>query len=143
MAPDPTDEFDVRVRREDDGTFSAVHDSGREVGCDPDEEPCAPDEESVEDEVRETGVPGTPDDVPYSLGESRDPELWSQQHALTDEDEKEGVKVVGASEDEAERIMEAMGDDAAEPLVESPNGTSATGADSPLEPPHGGFPERE
>lgn len=141
MTLDPTDEFDVRVRREDDGTWSAMHDSGREVGCDPDEDSCAPDE-SVEDDVNEPGVPGTPDDLPYSLGESRDPELWSEQRPLIEEDEDEGVKLAGLDEADADEVMLAMGDDAAEPLQESPNGTSATGASSPLEPDHGGFPER-
>lgn len=143
MTPDATDEFDVRVRREDDGTFSAKHDSGRDVGCDPDQEACAPDEEQVEADQNEQGIPGTPDDLPYSLGESRDPELWSQQRALSEEDEAEGVKLPGFAESDADDVMGAMGDDAAEALQSAPNGTSSTGADSPLEPEHGGFPERE
>lgn len=118
----------------------------------------------------ESGVPGTVDDIPLTFGqevpqvddsitpstggssktrpkESDEPgtaderELWRQQKALVEEDEKTGLKLDGFSEDEIPDILEAMGDDAAEPLQDYPNGTSATGLWSA--PEHGGFPERK
>jgi len=66
--------------------------------------------------------------------------LWLKQKALIQEDEDDGVKLGGFSEDQASRVLDAMGDDVAESLPDAPNGISATG--SPDEPDHGGFPER-
>lgn len=141
MFPDDLESGDVRARREDDGTFSATHERGRSGACDPDTERCAPGD-YVEDRASEPGVPGTEDDIPYSLGEDRDPELWGQQRVLMDEDEAAGLELQGVPEERIGAVLEAMGDDAAEALQDSPGGTSATGADSPLDPEHGGFPER-
>ena len=80
---------------------------------------------------KESETPGTADER----------ELWRAQKALVEEDEKTGLKLEGFSEDEIPDILEAMGDDAADPLLDTPNGTSATGLWS--EPEHGGFPERK
>jgi hypothetical protein len=141
MFPEDLESGDVRARREDDGTFSATHENGRRASCDPDAQRCAPDD-YTDDEVNDSGVPGTEDDLPYTLGEDRDPELWGQQRQLIREDEAEGLDLEGVSEERIGALLDAMGDDAAEVLQDSPNGTSATGADSPLDPEHGGFPER-
>lgn len=68
-------------------------------------------------------------------------ELWSHQRQLIEEDEDDGIKLEGLSEEQAKRVVDAMGDEAADPLSNWPDGTSATGAGN--EPAHGGFPERE
>jgi len=67
-------------------------------------------------------------------------ELWSEQLALLEEDVAGGLNLRGFPEEEVPDILEAMGDDAADPLQDFPNGTSATGDWSA--PEHGGFPER-
>jgi hypothetical protein len=132
--------------RKNEGVYSAEHDEGREVGCDPEEDRCAPDDEAYGPADRVT--PGTPDDLPYSLGEAT-PErpgqgdLWGNQQALIEEDEQNAYNLQGIPEDEIDDVMNAIGDDAAEANPELPEGTSATGTGSPLEPAHGGFPERE
>lgn len=77
----------------------------------------------------------------FDGGQDRDPELWGAQLPLIEEDEDDGLKLPGFSEESVPAILDAMGDDAAEPLQDAPNGTSATG--SPFEPDHGGFPERD
>lgn len=88
--------------------------------------------------------PGDDEEATYrGHGLDRDPELWSKQLPLIEEDADDGLKVSDFPEESIPRIIDAMGDEAAEPLLESPNGTSATGSDSPLTPDHGGFPERE
>lgn len=81
------------------------------------------------------------EDDRLDFGEDRDPELWSQQRPLIEEDTAEGLRLDGFSEDVVPRIIDAMGDDVAEPLQDSPSGVSATG--TPFEPDHGGFPEHE
>ena len=108
----------------------------------------------LEDEIPSTArqVPGTIDDVPYSVGEDRpgykppleplasgdeETDLWQEQQQLIDEDRETSVHLEGFTEEEAERVMESSGDDA-QPQSQ---GHSATG--SPFEPEHGGFPERE
>lgn len=75
------------------------------------------------------------------MGQDADPELWGKQLPLVEEDEDDGLKLAGFSEERIPRILEAMGDDAADPLQDSPGGTSATGSTN--EPEHGGFPERD
>ncbi len=204
-----------RLRKEE-GVFSADHDAGRDVGCDPEEDRCAPDEETYDPADRHH-LPGTQDDVPMSMGEDEphpadiqietgasggsstrgfgagaavpeaafrnapstmdannvaaegvtsaptsvggvdaediddidtlaaadERELWRGQAPLIEEDEREGYNLEGFSDEEAERVVAAIGEDATEANPELPGGTSATGASSPLEPPHGGFPERE
>jgi hypothetical protein len=132
--------------RKNEGVFSAEHDEGREVGCDPEDDRCAPGDEAYGQPDRAT--PGTPDDLPYDLGEAT-PErpgqgdLWGKQQALIEEDDKNAYNLAGIPEDEIDDVLDAIGDDAAEANPELPEGTSATGSGSPLEPAHGGFPERE
>ncbi len=75
------------------------------------------------------------------LGQNSDPELWSAQRALIEEDERQGLNLEGFSDAEAARILEAMGDDAADPLPDSPGGISATGSWNA--PDNGGFPDRD
>jgi len=84
-----------------------------------------------------------PDDEGRDIdfGQDADPELWGKQVPLIEEDEDDGLKLAGFPEDVIPGILDAMGDDAAEILPDSPNGTSATGSID--EPDHGGFPERE
>jgi hypothetical protein len=152
-----------------------VERDAHKIACDPDEEPCAPDEYVNDPEDRSTGVPGTVDDVPLPFGveepeaadqhlvmegpskpagESREDEeaaedqgaadeeeLWTEQSQLFDEDQASGIDLRGFEEDEAPEILDALGDDAADPLPDFPNGTSATG--DWTAPEHGGFPERE
>lgn len=80
-------------------------------------------------------------DQELDFGEEKDPELWAAQRPLIEEDEDDGLKLEGFDEAVIPRILDAMGDDAAEPLPGSPGGTSATG--SVYAPEHGGFPERD
>jgi hypothetical protein len=81
------------------------------------------------------------DGYEVDLNSGAEPDLWGKQAALIEEDEEDGLKLEGFAEDEIPNILEAMGDDSAEVLADSPGGTSATGA--PGEPDFGGFPERE
>ena len=91
----------------------------------------------------EPGGPVPPTVVPQDEPEpgTRDErELWRAQQDLIDEDDKMGLKLEGFSEEGVPAVLDALGDDAAEVLPDSPNGTSATGTWT--EPEHGGFPER-
>jgi hypothetical protein len=81
------------------------------------------------------------DGYEVDLNPGAEPDLWGKQFALIEEDEEDGLKLEGFAEDEIPEILEAMGDDGAEVLPDSPGGTSATGAVG--EPEFGGFPERE
>lgn len=74
------------------------------------------------------------------VGAADEADLWRRQKHLIQEDEDDGIKLEGFTDDEAAQVLEAIGEDAADPLQGSPNGVSATG--SPFEPEHGGFPER-
>ena len=165
-------QFDERLDRES-GVF--VEPDAKEVACDAEAEPCAPDDYANDPEARENGVPGTVDDAPLSfgldssaaadrhvvlegatkpagdskdaadtaedIGTSDEKELWAAQQQLVEEDDIGGLKLRGFPEEEIPEILGAMGDDAADPLQDFPNGTSATGDWSA--PEHGGFPERE
>jgi hypothetical protein len=75
------------------------------------------------------------------LGAPEERELWHRQEPLIAEDEDDGLKLEGFPDALIPTVLDAMGDDAAEVLPESPSGTSATGSTS--EPDHGGFPERD
>ena len=75
------------------------------------------------------------------VGKADEGELWDKQAALVEEDEIGGLNLKGFREDEIPVILEAMGDDAADPLQDYPNGHSATG--DWTAPEHGGFPERK
>lgn len=107
----------------------------------------SPDDYTSDPSPEAPGVPGTADDVPASYGEDEVPlggppegELWRRQKPLIEEDEKEGLKLEGFPVEEIPEILEAMGDDAGDPLDDAPNGTSATGLWGT--PDHGGFPPR-
>lgn len=91
--------------------------------------------------VAGSGPASPPDDEgrDIDLGEDLDPELWGVQRALIEEDTAAGIRLEGFNEDAIPRILDAMGDDAADPLQDFPGGKSATGSVS--EPDHGGFPE--
>lgn len=167
----PQRQFDERLDRES-GVF--VESDTKEVGCDSDEQPCAPDDYANDPEPRETGIPGTVDDAPLDFGleipapadqhvvvegaaepagDSREAtedaedtgsvdekELWKAQGELVEEDQAEALDLAGFPEEVIPEILDAMGDDAADPLPDFPNGTSATGDWSG--PEHGGFPDR-
>jgi hypothetical protein len=75
------------------------------------------------------------------MGQDADPELWGKQLPLIEEDEDDGLKLAGFPDELIPGIMDAMGDDAADPLQDTPGGTSATGSTN--EPDHGGFPDRD
>ena len=128
----------------------------------------SPDDYTSDPNPAGSGVPGTVDDVPADYGEDlpepTDPvvagsvpdrtadesrgssggdegELWQHQKVLIDEDEQEGLKLESFPAEDIPDILAAMGDDAADPLDDSPNGTSATGFWGG--PDHGGFPPRK
>lgn len=164
--------IDEHLDRES-GVF--IEPDAREVTCEPDAEPCAPDDYVNDPNAREIGVPGTIDDAPMSFGLEVPPaadthiviegatrpgdecdesakaaeevgsvdekELWGHQASLVEEDEVGGIKLKGFPDAEIPDILEAMGDEAAEPLPDFPNGVSATGDWN--SPEHGGFPERK
>jgi hypothetical protein len=164
--------FDEPLDRES-GVF--IEPETHEVACDPDAEACAPDDYVNDPAARETGIPGTVDDVPLAFGievpaasdrhivpdgavkpaaevlepadaveaegTEEEKELWSAQMALLEEDVAGGLNLRGFPEEEIPEILGAMGDDAADPLQDFPNGTSATG--DWTAPEHGGFPERK
>ncbi len=126
----------------------------------------SPDDYTSDPDPTRSGMPGTVDDVPADFGEDLsvttdetaaappkadaadgsqvgggdEGELWGHQKALIEEDEKEGLRLESFPAEEIPDILEAMGDDAADSLVDSPNGTSATGLWGG--PDHGGFPPR-
>jgi hypothetical protein len=57
--------FDEKLDREGGALFAP---DAREVSCDPDTEACAQDDYVGDPEARETGIPGTADDVPLDFG---------------------------------------------------------------------------
>lgn len=154
--------------------------AGTDVGCEPAEAGCT-SPEMGEETSDDDPVGGTPDDLPYTLGEEtpdaldermpnirpvhldqvlhpprsvseddEDPDadsgeerdLWDRMSTLSEQDEGIGSDLEGVSEEQAARIMNAMGDDAAEVLPQAPEGVSATGAGSePFRPE--GFGEDE
>ena len=79
------------------------------------------------------------DDLDF--GQDRDPELWSRQLPLIEEDVANGLRLADFPEEAIPRIIDAMGDDVADPLQEYPGGVSATGSTTQSD--HGGFPERD
>ncbi|MGV8084199.1 MAG: hypothetical protein AB2L09_11295 [Coriobacteriia bacterium] len=99
------------------------------------------DDLSVEARAHRSGKPAPDEERETEISKRDEHELWAAQRQLIQEDERTGIHVEGFPEDKVSEIAEAMGDDAAEPLTESPTGTSATGEWSA--PEHGGFPERE
>lgn len=107
----------------------------------------SPDDYVNDPDPKMVDVPGTIDDVPIDLGadaeepcEDETAELWRHQKPLIEEDEDDGLKLAGFPPEEIPDILEAMGDDADDPLPDAPSGISATGQWGA--PEHGGFPER-
>jgi hypothetical protein len=106
------------------------------------EVPSASDEHLVLDgATKPSGASRDKDEAAEDVGRVDESELWGEQKALVEEDEVAGLKLSGFPEEEIPEILEAMGDDAADPLQDYPNGTSATG--DWAAPEHGGFPERK
>lgn len=68
-------------------------------------------------------------DVNEDSGRADTEELWSAQRALVEEDERSGLRLEGLDESRAGAVLQAMGDDAAEPLPDAPEGKSATGSE--------------
>ncbi|NTW28980.1 MAG: hypothetical protein HGA39_06435 [Coriobacteriia bacterium] len=103
----------------------------------------APDDAHLVEEgaTHQTGRAAPAEEPEGEVGKRDERELWAEQKALIAEDEITGLKLKNFPEEHIAEILEAMGDDAADPLQESPNGTSATGAWGA--PEHGGFPERK
>jgi len=64
------------------------------------------------------------------LGLADEDELWSAQRALVEEDEHSGLRLEGLGESRVGAVLDAMGDDVAESLPDSPEGKSATGSDT-------------
>ncbi len=64
------------------------------------------------------------------LGLADEDELWSAQQGLLGEDAHSGLRLEGLAETRVDAVLDAMGDDAAETLPDSPEGTSATGSDT-------------
>lgn len=135
-APDESDP-DLYTTRNIPGTVDDIPVSlGEQIPHAP-EEHVVPADAPVHTSVRQGG--GGQDAEP--LGQDDEAALWRAQKPLIDEDEQGGYKLEGFDESAIPEILEAMGDDAAEPLAEYPNGVSATGSTNT--PDHGGFPERE
>jgi hypothetical protein len=129
------------------GTKGTRAKSGAEDFANEKVEAMSPDDYTSDPSPDTSGVPGTADDVSngygeeaQSLGGSQQAELWRRQKPLIEEDEKEGLKLAGFADTDIPDILEAMGDDASDPLDDAPNGTSATGLWGT--PDHGGFPPR-
>jgi len=100
---------------------------------------------SVVDEgrVHEHGrrAPDTERDLEAGTLDEKD--LWDRQKPLITEDEDDGIKVpLGMNEEDAERVMSAMGDDSGDATPEGIEGNSATGEPTSV-PDHGGFPEQD
>lgn len=136
-APDdyPEDPYaiDNRPGTPDDVTYS--------IGL---QSPDADDQHVVPDvRTHHSGPPASATERDTELGTEDERDLWARNRPLVQEDVDEGVMLpLGMDEDEGERVLEAMGDEASEVAPDSATGTSATGEPSSA-PEHGGFPERE
>lgn len=91
--------------------------------------------------TRRAGSPAPDEEREAEPGRRDERDLWAKQKPLIAEDEDDGIKLPGFDDETAKRVVDAMGDDVADPLPDAPNGTSATGSVSG--PDHGGFPERD
>jgi hypothetical protein len=68
------------------------------------------------------------DGEPAELGAPDERELWAKTRAMRQEDDLESARGLDLSDDELPEVERAMGDDAAEALPDSPDGTSAIGS---------------
>jgi hypothetical protein len=104
---------------------------------------------SVSGGMLEVAIPGTtsraaaavqaapaPNDAEPPLSVPDEQDLWNAQRPLISEDRRTSLHLEGYSDEQANAIVEAVGDDAAEEA----QGGSATGSDVFSE--HGGFPSR-
>jgi hypothetical protein len=89
------------------------------------------------------GDTGYDEDVtqPSPLGAKDERLEWERLKPLIDEDEAEPYNLPEMDEAEVADLERALGEDAAGPLVESEEGTSATGSAGSAE--HGGFSDRD
>lgn len=92
--------------------------------------------------VHQSGRPAADEEPERDLGELEERDLWRRQRPLIEEDEDDGVKLLGASDDEARRVLDAMGDESSDSVPDMTQGGSATGEPT-TGPDHGGFPERD
>ena len=114
-----------------------------EVDCNRTPGSCAPDD-YPEDPWSVDNRPGTPDDLGYAFGTDATgaEDLWEQQQALLEEDTENGVVLPeGMTAEDAQRVVDLMGDEVADAMPEGEKSSSATG-ESTIGPEHGGFPER-
>lgn len=94
----------------------------------------APEEGTVQQ--KPSASPAGTSDVEPPISAPDEQSLWNAQKPLISEDRRTSIHLEGFSDEEADAVMEALGDDASEEA----QGGSATGADVFSE--HGGFPER-
>ena len=74
------------------------------------------------------GRTGADDDrEPPDLGKPEERELWKRQRGLLGESADEPARYAGLNDDEVAKLDESTGEDAADVLPDSPEGTSATG----------------
>ncbi len=87
--------------------------------------------------------PAARDEEPErELGELEARDTWRHQRPLIEEDVDDGIKMpVGTSDEEAERILDTMGDESSDAIPTGSEAGSATGSPT-SEPEHGGFQER-
>lgn len=76
-------------------------------------------------DVGRTGAPADSDETPLGLPDER--ELWRRQRGLIAESADEAARWRGLESLDLKRVGEAIGEDAADVLPESPGGASATG----------------
>ena len=115
-----------------------------EVDCNRAPGACAPDD-YPEDPYAVDNRPGTVDDIGYAYGTNASgaEDLWSEQRALREEDDENAIVLPeGMTFEDAERVVELMGDEVADFMPEGEKSSSATGEPT-TGPEHGGFPDRE
>lgn len=93
--------------------------------------------------TRQAGRPAPDEEREWEPGELEERDAWRRQRALVEEDEVDGVKMPrDTSDEDAQRILDTMGDESSDVVPDMTQGTSATG-ESTSGPEHGGFPERK
>lgn len=89
------------------------------------------------------GRPAPDEEREWEPGELEERDMWRRQRALIEEDADDGIKMpAGTSDEQAERILDAMGDESADNVPDMTQGGSATGEPTTA-PDRGGFPERD
>lgn len=91
---------------------------------------------------RQVGPKASDTERDLELGTEDEQDLWRMQEPLIEEDVDDGIKIpAGMDDEDAERVMAAMGDDSGDATPEGIEGNSATGEPTTT-PDRGGFPER-